>query len=243
MARINKERERELTEAAERAFADAGYTFTKIKFKHYVIEKGGRRQKVILRTSTNRWIGFAYARDGWVTLSDPDIDGVVIAAFDQEKEPWSEMIVYPVIARAQLQPRFEEARATYAAGGIKLNDPRVWVCLDHRSTGRVWDAGSGIVEGLAPIACYPLRPARRHRVLLCDDDAPQPNDAKPSTVADAPTSAEPSAATTSPEPSTSALLNEMVDRRRHELEVLIRAMVELRGLRVGKVTVEIELAP
>ena len=57
MARIDAERTKQLVGAAERALTDNGYAFTKLKFKHYAIEKDGVRQRIILRTSADRWVG------------------------------------------------------------------------------------------------------------------------------------------------------------------------------------------
>ena len=158
MARINKERERKLIEAAERALSEAGFRATKVKFKHYAVDRNGRRQKIIVRTSADRWLGFNYSGDHWVTLGDSDIEGVVVATFDDKDNP-TKMIVYSPIPRAELQQRFDEVRATWAAGGMNMNDPRVWICLDRRDTGKVWDAGSGIVEdfSLTPIGQFSLR--------------------------------------------------------------------------------------
>ena len=155
MTAINKVRERKLLKAAEKALREVGYLVRRRRFKHYTIEKDGVRQNIAVRTSANRWLGFAYRPQGWLTLGDAAIDGFVIATFDDAEQP-SAIIVYPVIPRAQLEPRFVEARTAYIEGGINVRDPRVWVCLDRRITGRVWDAGSGVVESLAPIARYPL---------------------------------------------------------------------------------------
>jgi hypothetical protein len=160
MTAINKQRERELLGAAERGLKEAGYRVARRKFKHYTIEKDGRRQNIAVRTSADRWIGFAYQRDGWLTLGDTSIDGFVIATYNESEQP-SEIIVYPVVSRSELERRFEEARSALVRGGMSVRDPRVWVCLDERSTGRVWDVGSGVVTGLVPIARYLLHAETR----------------------------------------------------------------------------------
>src|SRR5947209_3232414 len=155
MAAIDKGRERKLLSAAEKALEEAGYKVSKVKFKHYAIEKDGVAQNIIIRTSTDRWIGFFHDGKGWRTLADPHIDGIVIAAYREERDP-SEIRVYPPIPRVDLQSRFDQARTAYINDGHEGS--RVWVCLDRRSTGRVWDTASGIVAGIKPLACYPLSP-------------------------------------------------------------------------------------
>jgi hypothetical protein len=158
MAAINKENERKLLAAAEKALEEAGYGVAKRKFKHYTIEKDGVRQHIIVRTSTDRWLGFSHGPDGWRTLGDVGIEGVIIATYDVDvaKDDPSEIVVYPLMAREPLRQRFDKARA--AKTGKSALDERTWICLDPRNTGKFWDTGSGIVSGLAPIARYRLRP-------------------------------------------------------------------------------------
>jgi hypothetical protein len=173
MAAINKERERQLIEAGEKALSESGFRLTRRRFKHYTIEKNGTRQSIVLRTSTDRWLGFVISEEGsWLTLGDGTIDGVVIAAYDDKKQP-SKMIVYPVIARADLQARFDQARTAWRQGGYNTSDPRTWVCLDPQSSGKAWDAGSGIVEGLTPIARYPLH-AQPATAQISPEPTPDP---------------------------------------------------------------------
>jgi hypothetical protein len=155
MAAIDKGRERRLLADAEKALEEAGYKVSRRKFKHYTIEKDGVRQEIIIRTSIDRWIGFFHDGKGWRTLGDTNIDGVVIAAYRAERDP-SEVRVYPPVPRTELQSRFDQAREAYVNDGHE--GARVWVCLDRRSTGKVWDTASGIVAGIEPLARYPLNP-------------------------------------------------------------------------------------
>jgi hypothetical protein len=108
-----------------------------------------------MRTSTDRNIGFMHEGNSWLTLSDPNIDDIVIVAYHEARDP-SDILVYPPIPRAALQPRFDQARAAYIAHGHEGR--RVWVGLDRRTTGTVWDTASGIVAGIEPLARYPLNP-------------------------------------------------------------------------------------
>jgi hypothetical protein len=155
---IDKRRERELLEAAVKALEGEGHRVTPRKFKHYTIENEGVRQNIIVRTSTNRWLGFSHGPDGWRTLGDADVDGVVIATYDVDasKHDPSEIVVYPILPRAPLRQRFDEARA--AKTGRSALDERTWIGLDPSNTGKFWDTGSGLVIGLDPIARYPLHP-------------------------------------------------------------------------------------
>ena len=148
MTAIDKGRERRLLEAAEKALEEAGFRVRKNKFKHYTIEKNGARQNIAVRTSANRWLGFTYAQDGWITLADAGIDGFVIATYDKAEGP-SEIIVYPVIPQAELQPRFSSRLVRLISSGTPhgvSRKIRASGCAVHpRSTGKVWDVGSGIV--------------------------------------------------------------------------------------------------
>jgi hypothetical protein len=155
MGAINKRREQELVAAGEKALQENGYKILKIKFKRYTIQKDGVRQNIIMRTSTDRNIGFMHDSNSWPTLSDPNIDAVVIVAYREARDP-SETVVYPPIPRAALQPRFDQARAAYIADGHEGR--RVWVGLDRRTTGTVWDTASGIVADIEPLARYSLNP-------------------------------------------------------------------------------------
>jgi hypothetical protein len=155
MAAINRARERELLAAAERALEEAGYNVLKRKFKHYTIEKGGVHQNIIVRTSADRWVGFFHDGNDWRTLGDTTIEGAVIAAYREARDQ-SEIRLYPPIPRAALQSRFDQARAAYISDGHEGS--RVWVCLDRRTTGTVWDTASGIVADIEPLARYPLSP-------------------------------------------------------------------------------------
>jgi len=155
MGAINKRRERELVAAGERALEEDGNKILKTKFKHYTVEKDGVRRNIITRTSTDRNIGFMHDGNDWLTLGDPDIDDILIVAYREARDP-SEILVYPPIPRTALQPRFDQARAAYIADGHEGR--RVWVGLDRRTTGTVWDTASGIVAGIEPLARYPLNP-------------------------------------------------------------------------------------
>jgi len=156
MRTADRGQERKLISAFEKAFKEGGYTVSKTKFKHYVIEKNGIPEKIIVRTSTDRWISFVHDGKGWGTLGNSDIDGVIIVAYSRERDP-SEICVYPPIPRAELQSRFDQARAAIIKAGKKVS--QVWVRLDYRSNGSVWNtAASGIVADLEPLARYPLNP-------------------------------------------------------------------------------------
>jgi hypothetical protein len=63
------------------------------------------------------WFGFVFSESSWPTLGDSAMEGVVIAAYDDKNQP-SEFIVYPVIAGAGLQPRFDVARTAWAQGAM-----------------------------------------------------------------------------------------------------------------------------
>ena len=156
----SQERIRALVGAAEAAMMAAGYEFTRLKSKWYSVKTApdAASEVWILRTSTERDIGFAHKGEHWPTLDNEKVDKVLIAAFDAAKGPRA-IVVYPPIARTDLRERFVKAHNAWrAASPNALDDPRVFVKLDKRESTATSDVASGITEGMAPIASYPLEP-------------------------------------------------------------------------------------
>ena len=100
-------------------------------------------------------MGFNYSDGHWTTLGDADIDGVLIAACAEDRD-LSKILTYPVIDRATVLSHFEAILAAYAGEHGDTPPGPYWIGLDHPDppTNRIWDAGSGLVADLTPIARY-----------------------------------------------------------------------------------------
>jgi hypothetical protein len=105
----NYEREEQLISAAERALAEGGHHFVRMtpKGKKLLIGKDNwaTQQKILLRTSADRWIACCRALQ-----DDPSIDAVLVATVDSKEEPRA-MLVYEPISAAKVRRHYEDVRA------------------------------------------------------------------------------------------------------------------------------------
>ena len=110
-----------LVSAAKRALEERGLVASRLpgrgKSNVWEIEEDGRRKRVSIRTTRNRWFAFQPLSEGtqWKTLSDVEI--VVVAAVDERDNPQS-IEVYRFEAD-EVRKRFN---ASYAAR-IKAGHP------------------------------------------------------------------------------------------------------------------------
>src|SRR4051812_31010055 len=72
---------------ARTALESQGYKVESLKYGRLIAIKDGKRSRVMVRTSSDRWIGWMRRRDtgAWNGMEDADL--VVTSALDQQREP------------------------------------------------------------------------------------------------------------------------------------------------------------
>ena len=129
------------------------------------IQEDGRRKRVSVRTTKDRWFAFPPLEGGnkWKTLDDVEI--VVVAAVDEPDAPHS-IEVYRFDA-AEVRQRFDAAYAArIQAEHIVQDNFGMWVNLDADDSGQTASVGAGLGAENAPVATYPLE-----ELIVENDDA------------------------------------------------------------------------
>ncbi len=157
------------------------------------IEEEGRRKKVSIRTTKNRWFAFPPVHGGaeWKTLDKVEI--VVVAAVDDREFPQS-VEVYRFDAD-EVRKRFDASyEARIEAGHIVRENFGMWVNLDVDDRELPVCVGAGLANEHAPIAVYQLedviKESSTERVEVAaggeegGDNESGPFSAAPDTIAD-----------------------------------------------------------
>ncbi len=121
------------------------------------ITKGGKSQKVTIRTSQDTWIAFPRDREDkeWVTLSD--VDAVVAVTVDNPAEPTFAHV--HMLDGNDMRQRFDRAYRARVAAGHQIPLGRgIWVSLyREEATDPVVNVGAGAGLANPPIARVPLK--------------------------------------------------------------------------------------
>jgi hypothetical protein len=172
------ERQRAMLDYGQDALEALGYRVTRVpgRAQVWLAEMNDLRQRLIVRTSNDRWVGFAYdtTQEGaWITLGRPDIDAVLIVAVDRVANP-QRILTYPPIPRSEMLERLNAHRAARVAAGQNVQDARNFVALD-RYDHNVYGVGSGVIDGRQPIGDVPARVFRR-RLPVSASEEPLPSE-------------------------------------------------------------------
>lgn len=145
------------------------------------ITKGGKSQKVSIRTSQDTWVAFPRNKkdNGWVTLSDVDV--VLAVSVDDFGDPKFAQV--HMIEGDEMRQRFDRAYAARIAAGYTIPLGRgVWVSLyGTDANDPVTHVGAGAGLDHPPIARIPLEPDSEVTVETKDVD----DEDKPLTIAEA----------------------------------------------------------
>ena len=148
-----------LVGAAKRALERAGLAPSRIpgrgRSNIWEIREDGRRKRVSIRTTKNRWFAFPPLEGGkkWKTLDSVEI--VVVATVDEPDDPHS-IEVYRFDADEVRQRFNANYAARIQAGHIVQDNFGMWVNLDADDGGSTASVGAGLGAENAPIATYPL---------------------------------------------------------------------------------------
>ena len=148
-----------LVGAATRALEGAGLAPKRVpgrgRSNIWEVEENGRRMRVSIRTTKDRWFAFPPLEKGtkWKTLDDVDI--VVVAAVDDPDDP-RQVEVYRFDAE-EVRKRFDASYAARTkAGQTVKNDFGMWLGLDEDDRDLPASVGAGLATVYRPIAVFPL---------------------------------------------------------------------------------------
>ena len=182
-----------LVSAATRALVNAGFAPKRVpgrgRSNVWEVEENGRRKRVSIRTTKDRWFGFPPLEKGtkWKTLDDVAI--VIVAAVDDSDDPRA-VEVYRFDA-GEVRRRFGASYAARIDAGQKVPDDfGMWLNLDVDDRGLPASIGAGLAAAYPPIATFPLEeliaePAAKPAVV--PEDGPAVGTAatrQPQTIAD-----------------------------------------------------------
>ena len=148
-----------LVGAAMRTLREAGFAPKRVpgrgRSNVWEVEQNGRRKRISIRTTKDRWFGFPPLEKGtkWKTLDDVAI--VIVAAVDDSDDPQA-VEVYRFDAD-EVRRRFDASYAARIDAGQKVPDDfGMWLNLDVDDRGRPASVGAGLAAAYPPIATFPL---------------------------------------------------------------------------------------
>ena len=148
-----------LVGAATRALREAGFAPKRVpgrgRSNVWEVQENGRRKRVSIRTTKNRWFAFPPREKGtkWKTLDDVAL--VVVAAVDDRENPQN-VKVYRFDAE-EVRRRFKASYVARIAAGQTVRDGfGMWLSLDVGDQGRAACVGAGLAAAYPPIAIFPL---------------------------------------------------------------------------------------
>ena len=148
-----------LVGAATRALRSAGLAPKRVpgrgRSNIWEVEERGRRKRVSIRTTKDRWFAFALRKKAitWKTLDDVDI--VIVAAVDDLNDP-RKVEVYRFDAE-EVRKRFNASYAARIDAGQKVRDGfGMWLNLDEDDRGLPASVGAGLATAYPPITTFRL---------------------------------------------------------------------------------------
>ena len=150
-----------LVGAATRALRSAGLVPKRVpgrgRSNIWEVEERGRRMRVSIRTTKDRWFAFALLirkkATTWKTLDDVDI--VIVAAVDDLDDP-RKVEVYRFDAE-EVRKRFNASYTARINAGQKVRDDfGMWLNLDEDDRGLPASVGAGLATAYPPIATFRL---------------------------------------------------------------------------------------
>ena len=179
-----KDKRNVLVGAALQAAEQQGLSLTKLpgrgKSNVWEARSNGKKQRVSIRTSKNRWFAFPPLNRGkkWRTLDDVDV--VIVAAVDDRDDP-RRAEVYSFDAK-EVRKHFDAAYAARAEAGHTIKDGfGMWINLDDDRRRAPVSVGSGLAAAHKPIAVFEI-----DALLESSADVDSDEDSEDETEASAP---------------------------------------------------------
>lgn len=152
-----------LVDAACQAAVGLGFKMERVPKKGlaniWQMTKGGRTERVSIRTTRDRWFTFLPLGGGvnWKTLDEVEV--VLVAALDRKHAPRViEVYMFPA---DEVRKRFNAAYKARKEAKHKINETfGFWLALDRDTRPTATSVGSGLAEDFPPIAVYPISELR-----------------------------------------------------------------------------------
>ncbi len=117
-----------------------------------VLERDGETLTAALRTSRDQWVAFPPdGEGGWRTLDD--VDAVLLSIVDQPQDEDATSATVWLVPAEVARPRFDAMADIMSERGSELRPGMgVWVHAKRLDDDHRYAAGSGMVEGIEPLA-------------------------------------------------------------------------------------------
>ena len=162
---------KKMTESAVAALKAHGYQVERIpergRSSNWNFIHEGKKGKLCIRTSNDRWFAFINENDGWKTLDDMDM--VVVVAVDNPNDP-TQFHTF-LFSAEEVRQSFNDSRKARIESGMTVKEGYgMWIGLDESLEERPLFIGSGLAKKYPPIAIDPIfteieKDANQHKKL------------------------------------------------------------------------------
>ena len=151
-----------LTDAAMKAMREAGWTITKApghgRSNSWNIEKNGKKCRVSIRTTRDRWIAYQPQDEGqkWKTLDDVDYVCVSAFSYNEGSDDPVGVNVHLINADVVRDVFNQNYKARIEGNHVVTDNFGMWICMDKIEGTQAAFVGSGFATAKNLIANYPL---------------------------------------------------------------------------------------